>query len=159
MGIYNTNKLIFFFKLLVFLNIFKSFLCECPPDAPIKKQGSDECQEIQCTMQEFQEGICTIENEIMKSQIFTSIIQFSGENYDFAMITTTPNGNLLASSSKDFNCVKYFYGLKSNGRPFFYNNGTETPLKLIDTSSFRYEGNLFGVKFDVENDDKEYIIS
>ena len=159
MDLYNTNKLIFFFKLFVFLNIIKPYLFEFSHDTPIKNQGSDECKEIQSTKQEFQGGICTIENEIRKSQIFTSIIQFSGENYDYALITTTPNGDLLASSSKNCNYLKYFYGLKNNGRPFFYDNGTETPLKLIDTYSFRHEGNLFGVKFDVENDDKEYIIS
>ena len=75
-------------------------------------------------------------------------------------MSTTPNGDLLCISSF-FSSSKtlYFYGLKENGRPYFLENGKETPFRTTDSEQARNEGAIFGIKLSKEsNDDKEYII-
>ena len=159
MKINKSHLLIFLFKIVVFLNIIKPYLFECDYDTPIKKKDNDNCLNIQCTFDEFKEGICSIENEILKSQIFTNIIEFSKENDEYALITTTPNGDLIVSSSQAYNQNLSYYCLKKNGRPYFYDNGKETSLFLENSEEAKSEGILFGIKLDGENNEKEYIMS
>jgi hypothetical protein len=65
---------------------------------------------------------------------------------------------LITGSTKYGQTLKYYYGLKKNGRPSFIKNGEETPFTTTDSSTKRYEGNLFGININGTNNDKEYII-
>ena len=65
------------------------------------------------------------------------------------MIATTPKGDLIAGSTKYGQTLKYYYGLKKNGRPSFIKSGEETPFATTDSSTKRYEGNLFGIKMNL----------
>ena len=52
-----------------------------------------------CPKYEFNSGNCFLENDIARDQNFTSIVIFADSNPDFITICTTPNGNLMSSSS------------------------------------------------------------
>ena len=140
----------------LFCIIQSSFTSECNYTYPIKK--NDQCIKGECTTKEFISKICTIENDIIKDQWLTSIIQFTGIGYEFSMIATTPNGDLIACASGYSHTIKYYYGLKKNGRPYFINSGQETPLAKTDYNTKRDEGNIFGIKINGTDNDKEYII-
>ena len=146
------------YRIIIFLYIMPCVLLECDFEKPIIRQGYSDCQYTDCTVEEFESGICRIDNKIMRSQKFTSIIQFSDEGYTYALIVTTPNGNLIASSCKYLNSLKYYYGLKENGRLYYSYNGEEKLIFTTDSDQPRYEGNMFGIKLNVENNDNEYII-
>ena len=112
-----------------------------------------------CPKYEFNSGNCFLENDIVRDQNFTSIVIFADSNPDFITICTTPNGNLISSSTLWGKTLKYFYGLKKNGRPYFYNNNEETLFAQSDSDQGRFESIIFGIKLNGSNYDKEYIIS
>ena len=151
---------IYFFKIIIFIsNINFSLLSNCIDiNYPIKRENSD-CSNGYCELYEYESGICTIENDIIKTQWFTNIIQFTDEGYRYTLITTTENGDLIVSSNRDSEpfTLKYYYGLKRNGRPYFSINGDESPITTTDSDNKRSEGNIFGIKLK-DNNDKEYII-
>ena len=55
--------------------------------------------------------------------------------------------------------MKYYYGLKPNGRPYFTKDGVETEFSNTDSDKVRNEGNIYGVQLSGTSDDKEYIIA
>jgi len=112
-----------------------------------------------CQKNEFNLGSCTIENDIVRDQTLTSVVIFTDSNPHFITICTTPNGNLISSSTLWGKTLKYFYGLKKNGRPYFYNNNEGTSFAKSDSDQGRSESNIFGIKLNGSNYDKEYIIS
>ena len=151
------SKFIFLLKYFtLFCIIQPCLLSECNYTYPIKK--NNQCIEGGCTSNEFTSKICTVENDIIKDQWLTSIIQFSGSGYDYTMIATTPKGDLIAGSTRYTQTLKYYYGLKKNGRPSFVNNGKETPFVTTDSNTKRFEGNLFAIKINGTENEKEYII-
>ena len=73
-------------------------------------------------------------------------------------MATTPQGTLICISSYyQTSTNKFFYGLKKNGRPYFTNNGVETPFHSVDTGTDRNEGNVYGIQ--LNGDNKEYIVA
>ena len=141
-----------------FCFIIPSILSLCMDmNFPIMKEN--ECV-IGCELSEYKSGICTIDNDAIKTQWFTSIIIFTEEGYKYALITTTENGNLIVSSNRYDapNSLKYYYGLRNNGRPYFENNAKKTPFTSTNSDKERFEGNLFGIKLKGDNSNKEYII-
>ena len=140
--------------LLILINPF--ILSECNYTNAIMKNGNciNTCQKF-----EFYSGICTLENDIAKDQNFTSVIAYTDSNPDFITIGTSPNGNLISSATMWGKTLKYFYGLKKNGRPYFYSNNEETLFAQSDSDQGRTESNIFGIKLNGSNYDKEYIIS
>jgi hypothetical protein len=148
--------------LLLYLMIFicKIHLClflKCNYSQPINKNG--ECISDGCTTDEFESGICSIENEIIKTQWITNRIGYSGLGGHYANLATTPKGDLICISNYYLTSTsKEFYGLKKNGRPYFKdNNNVETPFHEIDSKAKKYEGNVFAIQ--LNGDDKEYAIS
>ena len=53
-----------------------------------------------CELSEYESGVCTIENDIIKTQWLTSIVHFAEEWYTYTLITTTESGDLIVSSTK-----------------------------------------------------------
>ena len=148
-------------KILIFSCIINpSLLAKClDKEYPVIRQEGD-CLNGNCELSEYESGICKIENDIIKTQWFTSIIQFTDEGYTFALITTTDNGDLIVSANHytQPSALKYYYGLKKNGRPYFSINGKETPITTTISDNNRCEGNIFGIKLKGDKSNKEYII-
>ena len=78
----------------------------------------------------------------------------------YVTITTTPKGNLICSASVDGSTIKSYYGLKSNGRPYFIKDNKETEFSNTDSNKMRKNGHIYGIQLSsTSSDDKEYIIS
>ena len=152
-----SNFFISWLYYIVFLsNINTIIFSECEYDYPIKKNGGN-CIAGGCSDSEFETGVCTIENEIISIQWLNNRIKYSENSINYAAIATTPKGNLICSASYfSSSNKKYYFGLKSNGRPFFLENGIETVFSETDSDKPRNEGNIYGIN--LANDDKEYII-
>ena len=81
----------------IFLILINPFiLSECNYSYAIMNKGN--CVNS-CPKYEFNSGNCFLENDIARDQNFTSIVIFADSNPDFITICTTPNGNLMSSSS------------------------------------------------------------
>ena len=101
-------------------------------------------------------------NSLINTETLTSIIKYSLSTYEstYATLATTPKGNLICSSSfYQDSTMKYYYGLKPNGRPYFTKDGVETEFSNTDSDKVRNEGNIYGVQLSGTSDDKEYIIA
>ena len=118
---------IYFFYLVIKLSI----QLECDKSTPIKKQDN-KCYLIYCEKEDFDKGICTINNTIVKTQWLTDIINVGGETYRYVNLALSSNNDLFlqttANPSKNENC---FFGIKSNGRPYFNNTGDSSSIVYI----------------------------
>ena len=111
-------------------------------------------------------GNCIPENtnQIIYNKELTSIIKYyfdDNGSYN-ATISTTSLGNLICCSSYFYSSIqKYYYGIKSNGRPYFTKDNKETEFMRIDYSDdIINEGNLiYSIQLLNLEDNKEYIIS
>ena len=131
-----TSKIPFIFLINIFFLLIKTLLlAECPNTAPILI--SKECKMDYCTEEQFNSSYCEINNEIIKTQWLNNIIQIGGLNYRYINFASFSNGDMVVETT----CYpgepkRYFYGLKSNGRPFFTDKTTkeETPYYVIETN-------------------------
>ena len=111
-SIFCLNLIIFFY------NIGMITSSSCNYTHPIKKGGI--CTIGKCSKQDFDSNICTIENDIIKDQWLSSIIIFTEKYINYATLATTPNGDLICTSTYySSSTKKYYYGLKKNGSLIF----------------------------------------
>ena len=113
--------------IIFFYNFKNALLSECDYTHPFKKNGG-ECIESGCSFSDIKSGTFKINNDIIKTQWFNNIIDYSVSGINYATVSTTPNGNLICSSSfyNTAKTKKYYFGIKRNGRPFFLQNGKDT---------------------------------
>ena len=158
-----------FQTIFIFLN-YKNFTkCTCPIENPIKIDG--DCQLKYCTEIEFKNGICSIDNEIIKTQWLNNFIVFDEYRYRYSNMAINKKGDFIfETSSEELNGVRLFFGLKKNGRNYFKNNNNEEiPTKQIivldennnNEGAMKYESNIFFIqvkngKFD---ENKEFLVS
>ena len=104
-------------------------------------------------------------NNVVANRDLTNIIIFSSYNTlslkpYYVTITTTQKGNLICSASFEETTEKSYYGLKSNGRPYFIKDNKETEFSNTDSDKMRKSGHIYGIQLSsTSSDDKEYIIS
>ena len=155
-----SKKTILLLKLTLFLyKIDFIFVSECPISKPFKKNGG-ECTTGVCSQSSIDSGECTIENDIIEKQWFTCVSKYSDISIHYSTIGITPNGDIVCISSVyQNNFVYYLYGLKRNGRPLFLKNNEESYFSSYTSDVSRNEGNIFGIKLNTTNEDKEYIIA
>ena len=154
-----SNIFITLLKYLTFIcNINIYMLSDCDYAHPIKNNKGG-CIEGGCTEAQLNSGACTIENDIIKTQWINKRIEYSANSINYATSVVTDYGNLICGSSfYSSSAQKHYYGMKKNGRPYFLNNGIETFFSSTDFDKVRNEGNLFGIKLNGKDNDKEYII-
>ena len=154
-----SNIFITLLKYLTFIcNINIYMLSDCDYTHPIKN-NKGECIEVGCTEAQFNSGACIIENDIIKTQWINKRIEYSANSINYATSVITDYGNLICGSSfYSSSTQKHYYGMKKNGPPYFLNNGIETYFSSTNSDKVRNEGNLFGIKLNGKDNDKEYII-
>ena len=146
----------FFIILLAIL--YKLILNECERAKPIFKDNS--CQLIYCTENEFSTNICTIDNEIVKTQWLTNITKISNDLFMYINIASNSKGDIfLESSPIDERSERNFYALKSDGRPYFKNSNNEESyfytMDELDINLKRHESELINVVLN----NNEYLMS
>ena len=136
---------------------------ECPINTPllVKNSGYNEC-----VYESYNETIHSINNKIIKIQWLNKINELGVMHTWYMSSAFSSKGDLIIesliylynSAFKD----RYFYGIKSNGRPLFYDQENDKFINQIflqSTSDFaKYEFNMIRIKL-VNNDDKDYYLS
>ena len=73
-----------------------------------------------CTNEQFNSEECIIANEQIKTQWINNFVQFGGNKFRFLSISTSSSGDMIVESTAyPKSEIRYFYGLKKNGRPYF----------------------------------------
>ena len=148
--------IIFFNSIILLLEIKFCLFSECERTTPFLKNNI--CVSS-CTTEELNTGICTIDNEIIKTQWLNNIINIGGQNYLYINIETSENENLycLVSGYPKSN-VRIIYILNKEGYGLFNKTNPFINLTINDPNvKGRYESEISTIK--LENDNKEYILS
>ena len=136
---------------------------DCPIINPFKINGG-ECTTGGCSQSLIDSGECTIENDIIEKQWFTCVSKYSDVSIHYSTLGITSNGDIVCISSVYFSTpcesyTYYLYGIKKNGRPLFLKNNEETYFTSYTSNAMRNEGNIFSIKLNTTNEDKEYIVA
>jgi len=125
--------------ILYFIFAIKLIFCsECDRNNPILYGHIHSCQLKYCTEEQFQNGECKINNEIIKTQWLTNIIQIGELNSAFINFANFSDGTMVIEvSSFPGNARRIFFGLKPDGNYLFNNDETH---QFIMTAS-NQEGN------------------
>ena len=140
--------------------------CSCERDYPIYKDGY--CLSIFCTESEFKSNICSIENDIIKTQWLNNFIIFDEYNYRFTNKVVNDEGDfILITSPWNNNGVRLFYVLKKNGDFYFkndYNQELSTKTIVLKDNGLtlpRYFSQVFLIKINNNstNSNKQFLVS
>ena len=146
----------FQFRIIViiafFIQLTNILLKECPKEYPIKI--NEECTN-NCSEAIYKSTKCIIDNSIIKTQFPNDIIAVGYITIRYTNFISFSNNDMLfqTSSYPIDNKTRIFYGLKSNGRPYFQDkdNGLETPFYSIESINYKYEsGNAIFIKDEIE---------
>ena len=117
-------------KIIVILNLMVySKLSECPKELPILKDNN--CSSILCEDEEFNLGLCTINNSIIKTQWLNNIIKFENTNGEVFLDVSKDLDKLVFSTILPDNNERIIYVEDINKRFFFqnYNNEKKSFIK------------------------------
>ena len=90
--------------IIIILLLFFIFYClteDCPKDAPIK-YNDGECQLLYCTEEEFEKKICTISNQLTKTQWLNNMLIYD-KKLDNENLGVTIHNNQLFFSFYNYN--------------------------------------------------------
>ena len=151
--------------LIISLIRFKTISSECLESSPILK--NNDCTITYCTESEFTDNTCSVNNTKIKTQWLTNIIIFGDYNARFVSFANFSNGDfvVLATPCKLLKPIRFFFGLKKNGRDLFKVNNKESSLYSYeletneeDNSGKKYQGEIQVATMNQENN-KEYLLS
>ena len=110
--------LISFYLIFLFLKGQIFIKCNCGKENPINKNG--QCKSIYCTENEFKNNICSIDNDIIKTQWLNNFIIFNEYRYRFINMVINDEGDLiLETSPEETNGQRLFYRLKKKWKTIF----------------------------------------
>ena len=97
---------------------------QCPREQPILVR-KDFCSMVYCTEKEFEDGMCEINNDIIKTQWINKVQRFGEGEIKNICLDNGDNGELfLFGQEKDENDNRwlYIYGIDKNQKPMFIDN-------------------------------------
>ena len=137
------NNLLFLLSMISFL--INEIRNDCQKDIPILFDG--KCQDRYCSKEEFENGICSINNTISKIQWLNKINNFMKNNTNgFSFLKMTNNDIFFISTFFGDEENLYIYGLKSNGEKYFNNENGEDYIKI--NSNYLETLNSVNIKID-----------
>ena len=152
----------FTFFLIHFLSIFLIYKTnECNKSFPIFKDN--QCLLINCTEEQFNEGICVKNNSIIRTQWLNNIIQVGEKDYRYLnFITTSKNETFFETTAYPETNDRIFFGINQDGSPFFEESDENRYIIKKTLSKYIYEAVIGYIKINSDNinyKDKEYIIT
>ena len=133
---------------------------ECPIDYPLLLTG--DTGEKECTLEAYNPDNNIISNEIIKTQWLNKRIQIGINNCMYLGVCFSSENDLIFETNTIYEVDdnnRYFYGIKSNGRPVF-NLDDNDPKTIVDTSDTdKYESQLIKFKLNSDDDNKDYYMS
>ena len=151
--------------MIIFLKIRNHIKCSCSKENSINKNR--KCQSIYCTENEFKNNICSIDNEIIKTQWLNNFINFNEYRFRFTGMVINDEGELiLESSPEDLNGQRLFFRLTKDGRPYYKDNEEIFSKSIVVLDEYnngakRYESQIFLVKIKNNNldENKQFLVS
>ena len=155
----------FHYTLIFFLLylLIKQVKNECGRETPILKGGS--CYSLYCTEEEFKNEICKIGNGKIRIQWLNNIIRIGDKDFRYVNIAEYSNGDMVIETTSGSSSKRMFYGIKSDGRPFFnsliFRNKTYfLSIESNEPNDYRVESELFVTKIvDDHLEVKEHLFS
>ena len=135
----------------------------CNITHPIFKNG--KCDSIYCTEEEYNTSKCKINNEIVKTQWLTNIVNISDINFRYITPALSKNNDLIIQTTNSTgSSERKFFGIKENGRYYFKDeNNEESPYFSINVgeegNSNYYMRQSVGGIIRILNDDNDYFLS
>ena len=147
-----TDVYIIFIIKLIFCN-------ECNRSIPIL--FDNECKLTYCTAEQFENGVCKINNEIIKTQWLTNIILIGEENSRFINFNNFSNGTMIIEVSSDsISNKRIFFGLQTNGSYLFGKENThQFTMTASNSNNKRHYPENLCVTIKEDSLSKEYIVS
>jgi hypothetical protein len=103
------------FEILLFGNIIKG----CPVDEPIL-DSFDNCTSKYCTNDDFKNGECKIDNDIIRTQWLNRMNIITRNGFTFVSMAAYSDGSLILGTIRgNYDQKRYFYGLDKNGNNFY----------------------------------------
>ena len=141
------------FILILLIKAIYVVLSECDRNHPLLKNG--KCVST-CSNEELNNKICTINNEIIKTQWLNNIIYCGDKNFLYINVITSKDNNLycLMSSYPD-NKTRIGYFLDNEGYGLFNKTEPKKYIRYENESDDRFESDISIL----ELNNKEYILS
>ena len=152
----NFLKLNFFIITVYFYLLISPIKNECTKTRPILLSNGS-CVLDYCSDEDYENKTCIISNEIIKTQWLSNIIKIGDKDFRYVNFATYSNGSMIVETTAyPGNKYGYFFGLKSNGLPFF-ENSNHYSIEVNDQP-----GNENRYRFEAENfaaiiDDNQYL--
>ena len=135
---------------------------ECPRKYPLLIEGSETKE---CALEKYVLGTHTISNQIIKTQWLNNIIILGVGQCWYIKKSYSSNEDLILETNVYNDSIKndyrYFYGIKSNGRPLFYDSTNEvfTEEKILEAITDYKLFESQSIKINLVNDDKDYYLT
>ena len=123
---------------------------QCSRDKPILKDN--KCQNIYCSKEEFDKGICQIYNDYIKTQWLNNFHIFDDIS-DYVSYDINDKGDLfLLSQQKDnLDTIQYLYGFNSKGNGLFYEK-EKNKFSSFKTIKYQFKTSVEKIKYiDIDN--------
>ena len=156
----NFILLSFLLKFTIFFKIINYCILSKCKDIELPFLKDNECVST-CTNVQIKDGICIIENEIIKTQWLNNIIYLQEKGCSFINLAITETNNLyyLISCWPESN-LRIFYILNYEGDGFLDKNNPKYSTNVLDENNKgRFESEAFTIKLYDINDYIEYLIS
>ena len=136
---------------------------QCPVDIPLLMKSNKN----ECIYEYFDENKYIIANKIIKIQWLNKRNQLGFKNTWFTGLDFSSKGDLIIQAilyvrNNGIDPIRYFYGIKSNGRPLFYDKDNNKFINQIminsTTSSGKYDYQFIRINL-VNDEEKDYYLS
>ena len=139
-------KLNFLIITLFFSLLITPIKNECNRTNPILLSNGS-CALSYCSDEDYENKTCIISNEIIKTQWLSNIIKIGDKDFRYVNFASYSNGSMIVeTTAHPGNKYRYFFGLKSNGLPFFDNSNhysIEANDQPGNEDRYRFEAEIF----------------
>ena len=120
-------------------------LPNCSKRSPITMDGI-RCGSGLCFKAQYEQGICIVANEIVKTQWITSVI-YIAIPHTYVFFQKKENGDLFLETLTRSNYIRMLYELKQNEEALLVKNGEFIPCQTFNSDyQSEVEGNLYSIK-------------
>ena len=151
------NQKISLYFLIIFIIIFVYCKFSCDKNKPFRYQG--DCVEG-CSLENLNNGLCVVENEIIKTQWINNINFIAGNGFNYINLAVSENNNLFALvSAFPQSNDRIVFGITSTGQGYFSSKNIEKFVINDPNKIGKFESEIFFIKLYKLTNTKEYLMS
>lgn len=155
------KRKIIFLLIFYMIQLITKIMSICEKNKPILLMNGT-CASTYCSSQQFSLNLCSIDNEIIKTQWLNNIIILKEEKLKYFDFILSPDGDFLFySHPSPSNNKRIFYGLKKNGRYYFKDENNNEEIPIFNLTTDINKGNKADSfnSFFIANNGKKLILS